>query len=91
MDLPNSKARKYILLKYLEEFDCEDLNIDKIVNNTDGLSGAYLREIVVTSYMISQERDIQINNKILQESAESIIEMKNNVNPLQIKNSTLYQ
>ncbi len=91
MDLPNSKARKYILLKYLEEFDCEDLNIDKIVNNTDGLSGAYLREIVVTSYMISQERDIQINNKILQESADSIIEMKNNVNPLQIKNSTLYQ
>ena len=87
MDLPNSKARKYILLKYLEEFDCEDLNIDKIVNN----SGAYLREIVVTSYMISQERDIQINNKILQESADSIIEMKNNVNPLQIKNSTLYQ
>ena len=91
MDLPNSKARKYILLKYLEEFDCEDLNIDKIVNNTDGLSGAYLREIVVTSYMISQERDIQINNKILQESADSIIEMKNNINPLQIKNSTLYQ
>ena len=34
MDLPNSKARQYILLKYLEEFDCEDLNIDKIVNNT---------------------------------------------------------
>ena len=91
MDLPNSKARKYILLKYLEEFDCEDLNIDKIVNNTEGLSGAYLREIVVTSYMISQERQIQINNKILQESADSIIEMKNNVTPLQIKNSTLYQ
>ena len=90
MDLPNPKARKYILLKYLEEFDYQKLNISKIVNKTEDLSGAYLREIVVTAYMISQERGGQISDEILIEAADSVIEMKNNVNPITLKNSTLY-
>jgi len=90
MDLPNSQARKYILLKYLEEFDSDNLNISKIVKKTEDLSGAYLREIVVTAYMISQEKGVKINDDILFESAESVIEMKNNANPLKLKNSNLY-
>ena len=90
MDLPNPKARKYILLKYLEEFDYEELNISKIVNKTEDLSGAYLREIVVTAYMISQERGNKISDVILNEAADSVIEMKNNINPVKLKNSTLY-
>ncbi len=91
MDLPNSGARKYILLKYLEEFEYENLTLSKIVNKTDGLSGAYLREIVVTSYMIAQERGTQIDEKIMQEAADSVIEMKNNITPLNLNNSALYQ
>ena len=91
MDLPNSHARKHILLKYLEEFEYENLTLSKIVNKTDGLSGAYLREIVVTSYMIAQERGTQIDDKIMQEAAESVIEMKNNITPLNLQNSALYQ
>ena len=91
MDLPNSDARKYILLKYLEEFEYDNLTLSKIVNKTDGLSGAYLREIVVTSYMIAQERGTQIDDKIMQEAANSVIEMKNNITPLNLKNSALYQ
>ena len=90
MDLPNPQARKYILLKYLEEFDYEELNISKIVNKTEDLSGAYLREIVVTAYMISQERGNKISDEILQEATESVIEMKNNINPVKLKNSALY-
>ena len=90
MDLPNAQARKYILLKYLEEFDSEELNISKVVNKTEDLSGAYLREIVVTAYMISQERGRKINDNILHEAAISVMEMKNNVSPVKLKNTALY-
>ena len=90
MDLPNAQARKYILLKYLEESDSEELNISKVVNKTEDLSGAYLREIVVTAYMISQERGRKINDNILHEAAISVMEMKNNVSPVKLKNTALY-
>ena len=40
--------------------------------------------------MISQERGGQISDEILIEAADSVIEMKNNVNPITLKNSTLY-
>ena len=40
--------------------------------------------------MISQERGGKISDEILNEAAESVIEMKNNVNPVKLKNSTLY-
>ena len=90
MGLPSLEVRKHILLKYLEEFETEDLDILKIAHKTKGLSGAHLREIVISSYMISLEENCKINLNIMGEAYESVLSLKDN-NYLGAKINTLYQ
>lgn len=79
-DLPDKNLRKHILKKYLEEIEKpKGLKLDKIVHATEGLSGAYLREIIVTSYMISLERGQKVNQDILEEALKSVLTLKKTV------------
>ena len=79
-DLPDKKLRKYILTKYLEEIDKpKNLKLEKIVQATEGLSGAYLREMIVTSYMIALEREQKVNQEILEDALKSVLTLKNTV------------
>ena len=54
--LPNQNQRKIILLNYLQKLDCEE-NIaetaTKIANSTEGLTGAWIREIAQTALIES--------------------------------------
>ena len=78
--LPDKKIREHILNKYLGEIEFEGkLNIHKIVNETDGLSGAYLREIIMTAYMISLEKERKLNQRILEQALGIVLNTKKQV------------
>ncbi len=77
--LPNKELREHILKKYLDDISVGKLDLNKISRKTEGLSGAYLREIIMTAYMISEEEGTPIVNKIMDEAIESVLLMKKNV------------
>jgi len=78
--LPNPELREHIINKYLTDLGV-NLKLNGIINKTEGLSGAYLKEIVMTAYMIRTEEGKKINKEILNESIEEILTMKRRVNP----------
>jgi len=77
--LPNAELRKHILEKYLKNVKCNKLKIDKIVKETENMSGAYLREVIMTAYMISLEEETEINQKILEEALKGVKDLKTKV------------
>lgn len=91
--LPNSELREHIIDKYLADLGV-NLKLNGIINKTEGLSGAYLKEIVMTAYMIRTEQGKKVNKEILNESIEEILTMKRRVNPnfkgATASNSNLY-
>jgi ATP-dependent 26S proteasome regulatory subunit len=52
---PDADIRRGIIQQYLESFTTDKINIDSLVKNTDGLSGAYLQEIVRLAFMKALE------------------------------------
>lgn len=52
---PDADIRKGIIQQYLESFTTDKININSLVRNTDGLSGAYLQEIVRLAFMKALE------------------------------------
>ena len=52
---PNEKARRAILEKYLTPFS-HTVDMNTLVKKSEGFSGAYLQEIVQSSFMIAFER-----------------------------------
>lgn len=79
-DLPNAELRKHILDKYLKDLGVK-VKLNGIVDKTEGLSGAYLKEIVMTAYMISTEKDEKVNKDTLNEAIDEILLLKGKVNP----------
>ena len=57
------------------------MKLNGVVQKTEGLSGAYLKEMVMTAYMIRSEQGRKINKEILSESIEEILRLKRVVNP----------
>jgi len=78
-DLPTNELREHILEKYLSEVTDKKLNLYSLVKKTEGLSGAYLREIIITACMISLENEVNINQEILEEATNDVLELKENV------------
>jgi len=78
-DLPNYELRDHILKKYLSDVTEEKLEISSLIKKTEGLSGAYLREIIITAYMISLEKKGEVTQEILEEAANSVLELKENI------------
>ena len=70
--------REHILEKYLSEVTDKKLNLSSLVKKTEGLSGAYLREIIITACMISLENKVNINQEILEEATNDVLELKEN-------------
>ena len=79
--LPNEEVREHILEKYLGEIK-SNVNVSSFVKQTEGLSGAYLRELVMTSYMIRiEEGKKKVDKAILEEALQDIIKLKQISNP----------
>ena len=78
---PDKELRGYILEKYLKEFKTDKkLNLSKIIKETENMSGAYLKEIVMVAYMITVEYGVEsISQKILDEAFDSVKQLKREV------------
>jgi AAA+ superfamily predicted ATPase len=78
--LPNEELREYIIEKYLTDLGVK-MKLNGVVEKTNGLSGAYLKEMVMTAYMIRSEQNKKIDKEILAESIREILRLKRVVNP----------
>lgn len=78
---PDKELRGYILEKYLKEFETKGkLNLSKIIKETENMSGAYLKEVIMVAYMITIEYGVEvIDQKILDEAFESVKQLKREV------------
>ena len=75
--IPDVDLRRDILKKYLSKFKTSRISIDKIAKGSEGLTGAYLREVVTTAYLITIENgDEEITSKVLEESLNQVKKMK---------------
>ena len=73
--LPDDKLRKWILKKYLTTFDHQDVDFKPLIKQTEGMTGAHLKEMVMTAYMNALEAsNYKKNTKIKQ--ADLIKSMK---------------
>ena len=65
---PDVDARRLIFEKYLN--NCEQYNIKykSWAKKTEGYSGAYLRELAALSFMIATEKEVSLNNNIIEEA-----------------------
>ena len=57
----------------------EKLNYKPIVKKSEGLSGAYIREVVMSAYLEAKENDERINQKILEGCLDLVVKMKQGV------------
>jgi cell division protease FtsH len=53
--LPDEKLRKYILQKYLSAFNHQKIDLKPLIKDTEGMTGAHLKEMVMVAYMDSLE------------------------------------
>ena len=65
--LPDGKLRKYILKKYLSNFNHKKIDLEPLIKDTEGLTGAHLKEMVMMAYMDALETsDYKKTTKITQ-------------------------
>lgn len=81
--LPDNHLREHIYKKYLSELECEKINYDQLAKKSEGMSGAYIREVVMTAYLISQETGSKITNATMLESLMMVERMRSSLNPTQ--------
>ena len=78
-DLPDEGQRLHILKKYVEDVEHNGIDLKIISKKTTGLSGAYLREIVMSSYMVALEEKTIINKKIMDDVVTTIQKMRGQI------------
>ena len=71
--LPDEKLRKHILQKYLSNFNHQKIDLKPLIKDTDGMTGAHLKEIVMVAYMDALEtsgykKNTKISSKNLHDS-----------------------
>jgi AAA+ superfamily predicted ATPase len=66
-DYPDSAARLAILKKYLTPFETKKLNLKSITKRTEKFSGAYLQEIVQSSFMLAHEACGYCDNPVIEQ------------------------
>jgi AAA+ superfamily predicted ATPase len=70
--LPDEKLRKYILQKYLSSFNHQKIDLKPLVKDTEGMTGAHLKEMVMMAYMDCLEAsNYKKNTKITQKHLEA--------------------
>ena len=74
--IPDEEQRLHILKKYLEDVEHKGLDLKSISKKTEGLPGAYLREMVMTAYMIAFEESTIIDQGVIDKALSSIRGMR---------------
>ncbi len=82
---PDSELRERILEKYLDKVAHNKINLNPIVKDTEGMSGAYLEEIVRLAFTIALEDNdyddakSKLTQKHLTDATKKIIQQRNKV------------
>lgn len=75
--IPSLELRKDILSKYLKKFTTKKIDLQTLAKQSKGLTGAYLREVVTTAYLITMEKNKKfITQDTLSEALKQVQEMK---------------
>ena len=70
-DLPDKKARKEMLEKWVGEIK----EIDDIIEKTEGFSGAHMKELVEYAKIIAEDKEVEIKDVLL-ESLQKLLDQK---------------
>ena len=65
---PDVDARRLIFEKYLNNCEQSNIKYKSWAKKTEGYSGAYLRELAALSFMIATEKEVSLNNNIIEEA-----------------------
>ena len=92
--LPDEKLRKHILEKYLSNFSHQKIDLKPLIKDTDGMTGAHLKEMVMVAYMDALEtsgykKDTKISSKNLQDSMSIISANREKYNHYKPKGSSI--
>ena len=73
-DLPDKKGRKRILKTYIDKFDAnKQINMDLLAKDTDGFTGAWLREVVLLAFSLSlKNTDKKLNQQNIDKAVSKI-------------------
>ena len=73
-DLPDKKGRKRILKTYIDKFDAnKQINMDLLAKDTDGFTGAWLREVVLLAFSLSlKNTDKRLNQQNIDKAVSKI-------------------
>lgn len=74
---PDKEARRLIFEKYLNNCEQSDINYKLWAKKTEGYSGAYLRELAALSFMIATEKEVLLNNNIIEEAFTELESQRN--------------
>ena len=83
--LPDEELRETIFKRYLRNIKYDKIDFKKLVKETEGMTGAYLKEIVMLSYMEGLETNdysdkFTLNGSILIDKAKKISETRSKNN-----------
>ena len=79
--LPDKELRKTIFKRYLRNIKYDKIDFKNLIKETEGMTGAYLKEIVILAYMEGLENndyndDFILDGSILIEKAKMIAETR---------------
>lgn len=79
LGLPEPELREHIFKKYLNEMNTKKIDYKPLVKKSEGLSGAYIREVVMSAYLDAKESNTEITQKRLEDSLDLVIRMKTGI------------
>jgi AAA+ superfamily predicted ATPase len=74
---PDVDARRLIFEKYLNNCEQSNIKYKSWAKKTEGYSGAYLRELAALSFMIATEKEVSLNNNIIEEAFAELESQRN--------------
>ena len=79
--LPDNTLRGHIFKKYLSELPTTKINYTKLIKESEGMTGAYIREVVMSAFIISQEKKSKITQEIVMEAMKCVVDMRTSLIP----------
>jgi len=79
--LPDKILREHIFKKYLKDLPTQKINYNKLAKESEGMTGAYIREVVMSAFIISQEKNSKISQDIIMEAMKCVKDMRSSLIP----------
>jgi len=80
-DLPDKILREHIFKKYLKELPTIKIDYSTLSKLSESMTGAYIREVVMSAFIISQEKGSKITQDIMVEALNCVSDMRKSLIP----------